>query len=284
MNAVRPIQSRILDSEYRALPAMNISLLKELRRSPLHFRHAMTHSKSSAAMALGTAAHCATLEPERFAHDFVVWDRRTDSGRAAPRTGKAWEAFVAEAGARTVLTADEYGLTVEMAAAVRTDAVAAKYLEHGEPEVSMTWTLDGRPCKGRVDWMTVMDDGPVIVGLKTARDCRPFVFGSAAARLGYHLQWAWYFDGYVASTGKTPRMVEIVVESDAPHAVVVYDIPPDVIDQGRDEYQELLRQLAICERDNVWPGPAETELVLSLPSWVYGSEDDINDLELEMTP
>jgi len=277
-----PIQSRIPADEYRALPAMNISLLKELRRSALHFQHAKTHPKESAAMTLGTAAHCAALEPERFTHDFVIWDRKTDSGRAAPRTGKAWEAFQAEAGARTVLTVDEYWLAVEMAAAVRTDAVAAKYLAQGEPEVSLRWQLVDRPCKGRVDWLTTMDDGPVIVGLKSARDCRPFIFGSAAAKLGYHLQWAWYFDGYLAITGKTPRMVEIVVESAAPHAVVVYVIPEDVIDQGRDEYQELLRQLAVCERDEIWPGPAETELILTLPSWVYGpADEDLSDLQLE---
>lgn len=281
MSIVAPIQSRVPNDEYRAVDAINVSLLKELRRSPLHFQHAKANPKESAAMTLGTAAHCATLEPERFAHDFVVWDRRTDSGRAAPRTGKAWEAFVAEAGARTVLTVEEYGLAVEMAAAVRTDPVAAKYLASGEPEVTLRWDLDGRPCKGRVDWLTHMDGEPVIVGLKTARDCRPFMFSSAAARLGYHLQWSWYFDGYRAIKRRTPRMVEIVVESAPPHAVVAYVIPEDVLDQGRDEYQELLRQLAICERDGRWPGPAETELVLSLPSWVYGSEDDINDLELE---
>jgi hypothetical protein len=276
------IQSRVPAEDYFALPALSISRLKELRRSPLHYRHLIEHPKSSPAMTLGTAAHCATLEPERFTRDFVIWDRRTESGRMSPRTGKAWDAFVAEAGSRTVLTSDEHAEASDMAMAVRLDPVAAKYLERGEPEVSLQWELGDRRCKGRADWITHLDGEPVLVGLKTARSCLPFVFGSAAAKLGYHLQWAFYFDGFRSITGKTPRMIEIVVESAPPHAVVVYVIPEDVLDQGRDEYVELLRILADCEARDEWPGPATTEQILTLPTWVYGqAEDDISELQLE---
>ena len=279
MNAV--IQSRVPAVEYFARPEISISRLKELRRSPQHYRHALLHPKESSAMTVGTAAHCATLEPERFASNFVVWTRRTESGRAAPRNGKIWDAFLVDAGERTVLTADEYEIATAMAAAVRSDPVAAKYLETGDPEATMTWEIDGRPCKGRADWITNLDGEPVLVGLKTARDCRTFAFGAAAARLGYHLQWAFYFDGFSTITGRAPRMIEIVVESAPPHAVVVYFVPEDVIEQGRDEYQDLLRLLADCEARDEWPGPATTEQMLSLPSWVYGTDEDISDLGLE---
>lgn len=233
-------------------------------------------------MTLGTAAHCATLEPERFPRDFLAWTRRTDSGRAAPRTGKAWEEFVAGAGTRTVLTADEYATAQAIASAVRADPVAAPYLVAGDPEVSMQWQLGERACKGRADWITTAADGvPVIVGLKTARDCRHFAFGAAAAKLGYHLQWSFYFDGYQAITGQAARMVEIVVESAPPHAVVVYAIPDDILAQGREEYQNLLNVLDDCEARGEWPGPATCEHVLTLPSWVYGSDEDISELGLE---
>jgi hypothetical protein len=146
----------------------------------------------------------------------------------------------------------------------------------------LEWDMDDRECKGRVDWLTHQDDGPVIAGLKTARDCRPFIFGSAAAKLGYHLQWAYYLDGYQAITGKAARLVEIVVESEPPHAVVVYVIPEDVLEQGRDEYRELMRMLALYEARDEWPGPAETEQILTLPTWVYGpAEEDLSELQLE---
>lgn len=275
------IQSRVPAADYFALPELSISRLKELRRSPMHYRYLLEHPKESAAMTLGTAAHCATLEPERFCRDYVAWCKRTESGRMAPRSGKAWDAFVAEFGERTILTEDEAATAAHIAAAVRGDAVAAKYLEAGEPEVTLRWTLGERHCKGRVDWLTTRDGAPVVVGLKTTRDCRPFAFGSVAARLAYYQQWAWYFDGYAAITGHEARMVEIVVESAPPHAVVVYIITEDILAQGREEYLRLIELLTRCEAEDCWPGPAETEQILSLPSWVYGTDEDVSDLGLE---
>lgn len=280
MNA---IVSALAMQEYVSVPATNISSLKELLRSPQHYRHRLAHPKKTAPMTLGTAAHCAVLEPERFATEYVAWTRTTESGRAAPRNGKAWDAYCAEHAERTILTADEYADALAIRDAVRGDVTAMKYIGAGDAEVSMRWEMHGRQCKGRVDWITHVDGQPVIVGLKTARNASHFPFASAAEKLGYHLQWAWYFDGYGHVTGKVPRVVEIVVESDAPHAVVVYDIPPDVIDQGRDEYMELLRLLAECEKRDEWPGYALGEQTLSLPSWVYGADDDINDIDLEVT-
>jgi hypothetical protein len=121
----------------------------------------------------------------------------------------------------------------------------------------------------------------VLVGLKTARDCRHFSFGNAAARMGYHLQWAYYFDGYMTITGAKPKVVEIVVEAEPPHAVAVYRIPDDILDQGHEEYMELLDRLAECEGNDQWPGPCPEEQILTLPSWVYGRDEDITDLGLE---
>ena len=221
-------------------------------------------------------------EPERFGREFAIWSRRTAAGKMSPRTGKEWDAFVVGAGAKTIITEDECSTALSIGAAVCANPVAAKYLESGEPEVTLQWDRDGRPCKGRVDWLTHQDGEPVLVGLKTARECRHFAFGAQAARLGYHLQFAWYFDGYQTITGKVPRVIEIVVESEPPHPVVVYVIPEDVIEQGRDEYRELMQTLERCERDNLWPGPAETEQILTLPSWIYGpAEEDLSELQLE---
>lgn len=280
MNA---IVSALPYSDYASAPALNISALKELRRSPLHYRYRLAHPKDTAPMRLGTAAHCATLEPDAFRERFVAWTRVTESGRNAPRSGKAWEAFADQHSHLTILTADEWNDACAIADAIRSDATAMKYIASGDAEVSMTWDMHGRKCKGRVDWITHVDGTPVLVGLKTARNAALFPFSSAAAKLGYHLQWAWYFDGYCAIKGTEPRVVEIVVESDAPHAVVVYDIPPDVILQGREEYEHLLRTLAECEARGEWPGYALGEQTLSLPSWVYGADDDINDIGLEAT-
>ena len=82
-----PIQSRVPRAEYNAIDGINITRLKEMRRSPLHYQYAVEHPKESAPMTLGIATHVAVLEPERFIRDFSVWDRVLDNGRAAPRNG-----------------------------------------------------------------------------------------------------------------------------------------------------------------------------------------------------
>jgi exodeoxyribonuclease VIII len=277
------IQSRVPREEYDAIEAINITRLKYLLRSPQHYQHALEHPKASGVMTVGIATHVSVLEPERFLKEFAIWNRKTDTGRSAPRNGKWWEAFQLEHQGQTILTEDQGVLALEIAKAVRFDEVANKYLATGDPEASLEWEIvGGRPAKGRVDWLTSIEGQPTIVGLKTSRDCRHFQFGSQAAKLGYHLQWAWYHDGFEAITGKKPHMVEVVVESDAPHAVATYIIPEDILAQGREEYQRLLQILASCEASGEWPGPVPHEEYLTLPTWAYpNTEDDLADLELE---
>jgi hypothetical protein len=273
-------------ARYLEIPAQSVSGLKHLRRSPMHFKHARENPKPpTAAMAFGTAAHCAVLEPDRFGRDFVVWDRTTDTGRAAPRNGKVWDAFLAKAQAdgATVITADEHAQCLALQRAMRSDPVAAPYLERGLPEVVMQWeTDDGRKCKGRADWLTAINGTTCLVGLKTTRDVTPRVFSNTASRLGYHLQWAWYADGYQrVQPDAQPATVEIVVEAEAPYAVTVYVVPDHVIDQGRSEYQRLLEQLAACEARNHWPGPSEMPIVFELPAWAYDGEGDDGAIALD---
>lgn len=277
------IRSRVPAEEYHSLPGISISRLKTLSRSPLHYQYELTHPKTSSAMTLGTAAHCAVLEPHLYAERFAVWQRLSENGNACPRKGQFWDAFVAANAGKTILTADDHATAQAIGKAVRSDPVAMKYLSFGEPEVTLTWMLHDRPCRGRADWITKIDGEPVIVGLKTAKDCRPNQFGSQEARLGYHMQHAFYHDGYVAITGTIPRMVEIVVESAPPHALVVYRIPTDIIEQGRDDYMNLLATLDACERSGEWPGPGNgMEMELTMPSWAYPGTDDLTDIGLEI--
>lgn len=276
------ITSRMPRTEYDTIIATSITRLKELRRSPQHYQWNLNNPRESDALTLGTATHVAVLEPERFDTDFAIWDRRTDAGAMSPRRGQHWEAFSGVNHGKKILTADEAADAKTIAAAVRSDATAMQYLATGDPEITMEWTYGDRPCKGRGDWLTTIRGVPTMVGLKTTRDCRLFQFGSQAAKLEYGMQWAWYRDGYQMITQAVPRVIEIVVESTAPHAVATYVIDNDILLQGRDNYIELLKVLSECEESGNWPGPVVGEQILTLPSWYYGEvTDDLSDLGLE---
>ena len=262
---------------YRALDGLSISNLKVLRDSPMKYRHnLMTPREETAAMALGTAAHCAILEPAKIKSEYVLWDGGT-------RRGKDWEAFKVDNAGKRILTVDEFETINGMRKAVRQFAPAARYLAEGEAEISMTWAdpETGRACRGRMDWLTKIDGRDIIVDLKTTRSASAFGFGSQAAKLGYHLQIAYYFDGFHEITGRYPDMKILAVESSSPFEPAIFSVPEDIILQGREEYRNLLTRLTECERANNWPPALETEEPLTLPSWVYGSEDsDLSGLGL----
>ena len=69
--------------------------------------------------------------------------------------------------------------------------------------------------------MTVTADGTHwLPDVKTTgRSARPAAFARDAATFGYHVQDAFYQDGYFACTGVHPRFLDIVVETTAPHLV-----------------------------------------------------------------
>lgn len=270
---------------YTSLDRTRISHLKEMYRSPLHYRYWMTATKKSPSLELGSVAHVAVLEPDRFEREFVIWDERTEGGKLRPRTGKDWEAFCDASKGKAIVRADEYGHACAMRDAVRGSAVGQKYLAGGGyAEVAMLWddVATGRKCKGRADWITSVDGCDTLVGLKTTRDGDFRAFANQAARLLYHLQWAFYYDGYACATGRRARVVELVVESTRPHDVVAYIVPADVLELGREHYRELLVRLGECEKENRWPGRADREQLFELPAYMrHDDEEDLGELELE---
>lgn len=280
------VPARIPVPEYNEIDAVNYSTLKYVLKSPRHYYHAKTiGTEQTPAMALGTACHCAILEPERFSDEFAVWDSQTKSGRSAPRTGKAWEHFRRVNAGATILTTKQYETAAAMRDAVRADPIAMQFLSEGDAEVALVWTDEATKllCKGRVDWITRIDGEPVIVGLKTAADAGFDAFSRQSNRLLYHLQWAMYREGYHTITGEIPRVIEIAVESKVPHDSVVYEIGSDVIEPGLALYREALDEVARCRDKGVWPGQGGGEIVsLVLPAWAAGVPSD-DEVALDMT-
>jgi hypothetical protein len=269
--------------DYAAIDAVNISTLKQIiRYSPRHYQHLLSAPrKDTTALAFGRLVHCAVLEPDALAGRYVVepdyGDLRTKAARA---DRDAWR--TEHIGAECV--SDEWmDKALGMSAAVRGDPVAAPYLNGGRPEVTLTWSdaETGVSCKGRVDWLSFADrtERPdCIVGLKTTRTILPDAFARGAVGYGYSPAWAFYADGYERMFGRAIPSVEIVVESDPPHDVVVYEIPDEELDEGRREYREALVLLARCRERNEWPGVSGGKLLtFRRPKWAQHHDDD--DLE-----
>jgi exodeoxyribonuclease VIII len=256
---------------------VNFSTLKAMLRSPAHYRHAaQTPREDTAGLRLGRAVHLAVLQPELFESEVAVWP--AENGR---RWGRAWDAFREEHPDRTILTETEAAECVALAAAVRGHPLASALLSGGQAEASAQWTdaATGIDCKGLLDYV-----GPGgIVDLKTTRDASLSGFGRECWRYSYHLQAAFYVDGWAESHGGERLPFSMVaVEKEPPHVVVVYRVPEDVLDLGRQEIAGLLESVKRCRAEKRWPGYADAAVDLELPRWAIGDDDrDVSGLGLD---
>jgi exodeoxyribonuclease VIII len=257
--------------EYTSIRAVNWSTLRELRRSPLHYRHRLSEpAEETTAMLMGRAVHTAVLEPDRFPLDYVVWE----GGR---RAGREWDDFKAAAGSKTILREEDYARCLAIRDAVRGHAVASAQIVGGRAEVAAEWTDPGTMirCKSRIDYIS----NRALIDLKTCRLIDGRLFGASAATMGYHNQLAFAFEG-VKQLGMSPAVKIVAVESQAPHDVAVFALDEDVLATAGEENAQLLSRLVGCRERDEWPGTYPDEMPLALPLWAMKYEDDMSGLGL----
>lgn len=226
-------------SVYHANPALGSSLLKKIHSKTL--LHALTvKQEETDSMILGSAIHCAILEPERFTSDFVVCpkvDRRTAAGKAT------YAEFEAAAGDKTVLTADQMEIVEGMKASIMSHPVASMMLNGGEAEYSYYHkdVTTGLELKCRPDY----HNGGALIDLKTTMDASYEGFAKQMGNLGYHLQAAYYLDVFNGSQGTNyDEFFFVAIENKAPYAIAVYRLDSAQIEHGRIAYQRALSEYA----------------------------------------
>ena len=120
----------------------------------------------------------------------------------------------------------------------------------------------------RFDAEEIEREKGVIVDLKTTRDASPDGFAKSVAQYRYHVQAAFYSDGYKAAFGEAPRgFVFIAVETEPPYLVAVYVASETMTSRGRIEYQTDLDTFRECLATDTWPGYSSSPLTLDLPKW-----------------
>ncbi len=288
------------NAEYRAGAGTSVSDLKVIvHKSPSHLREMRLNPlQPTPAQRLGTAVHCHLLEREEFASRYAV---------CPPEIGlstKYGRQFVEEVAAegRLVLTTDEADRVVAMSRKLLDNPHVRKLLamEH-RVETAIYWrdAATGVLCKARPDLMIepchTFPHG-LIFDLKTALDASESGFSRAAHKYGYHMQAAWYADGYqqVYGTAAAPIFVFGAVESEAPFEPKLWvanrggDSEGDVSELmrlGRAECRRALEIYAECERTGRWPGYSTELQQLPLPPWgirQLNEEDDDGDGEIDV--
>jgi len=253
----------------------------ELGGSPAHYKAAQeTPMTPTPAMALGTALHCALLEPERFATEYV------NTGCNDKRQKAYKEA--AETLGDKALTARDADWLAGMQAAVwqgdDSNAEAARKLLSMEGDTELSAFARHEPTgivrRCRFDLLTRFDmDGRVFAAdIKKTKDASPAEFAKSVWRYRYHVQAAYYSDIYYSITGKPlDSYTFIAIEEAPPHAVQVYAISDEDMALGRELYIRDLNLVADCAASGRWPlapeGATPTAYnaapsILSLEAWM----------------
>jgi len=233
------ITTSLTNAEYRSVAAVSKSDLDLVAKSAalLEWSRNAPRGECNATEIVGTATHCALLETDRFAVDYVkepVIEKRSNAGKAAAA------AFAESCKDKIVLSADDYEMTLAMRDSILAHPVARELLtSEGQSEASIFFEFGGIKCKCRPD--RIVANRHIMVDVKTTDDIDKFYWSVRDYR--YHVQDASYSEGYFQLTGEWPRFIFVVVGKKrvfGRHPVRVFELSQEWKDQGRAEFMRDL--------------------------------------------
>jgi hypothetical protein len=271
----------------RRLDVASASGLKQVLRSPAHFKHWAEHpedDKSSPALTFGRALHAAILEPDVFLRTYAVveagapkyptpaqWNAKKSNpdSEAAKAWWKEWEANNA---GRIRLSLDDYDRAQRMADSARSHPVAAGLIVGGDREITFRWhdEATGLACQSRAD---LYAPGEFLMDVKSCRDASAEGFARAVVSYQYGLQHAHYLEGIRACGDAIRWFVFLAIESEAPYVCQPYVLDSHAESLGIAQRQRALTLQSKCLTTGRWPGYSEQLGELTLPAWAFYGED-----------
>lgn len=256
------ILSDMPERDYHAHRSISKSSLDLFNRSPAHYKFAAARQPTRH-MAIGSAIHCALLEPARFETDYLILD-------VADRRASEWREAKKQRGTdEYILTRAEADGVLGMQAAVFANPQTHDLLNqpHDDCEISV-FAHDpetGLLCRARVDLL----GDTWALDLKKTQDARADAFSRAIGNYRYHVQAAFYSDVIGWATGTQPeRFKFLAVEENPPHANRVYTLDDEAMAAGRAAYRADLTRYAECVETDEWPAYDDEPELIGLPGWM----------------
>ena len=252
------------------------SVLKQHLISPAHALAAITEdAESTKAQALGTAMHCAILEPERFRRDYFC--APTGDGRTKRFKEELAQLKRAHPGAEP-LRAPDWEACIRVSRKMwRHETVRALLEGRGVNELSAVADLPyGFRMKMRVDRYTKYAGYPTIVDFKkVGRDVRPFAFSRDAAKYRYHFQArAYLYCLDQIDLNPDRRFLTVAFEDKPPFECVVYEYDIQSMNAAEVLFERACRSHANCVATGHWPGLSQIVTPLTLPDWALNEQEE----------
>jgi len=243
---------------HRKTEYISKSLLDLVHKSPAHYLAYIEGEKQAptSAMNLGSLVHSVVFNQDNYAV-LPECDRRTKEGKLI------YESFMALCEDKELFVSHkDYELALNIRNAVLAHPKAALLLEQGQAEISVFGKIEGFDAKCRVDFLNTKHN--VIVDLKTTNSAAPDEFAKSVWNYRYHVQAAFYMD-----LTKAERFFFIAVDKEKPFNVELYELDPEAIERGRQEYKKDIQTLQKCLDTGNWHGYTEDKKIhiISLPTW-----------------
>ena len=277
------------------------ALCKILLDSPAAWRFG--DHDTTPALKFGIAGHAALLESEKFDAEFVRGLDKADypdalSSEAAIKswlkargikgysnksgsellalvdmTGEpvqVWSQMVdqydMDHDGKVVVNPADYDKIMQMRAVVFADDVYAARLSTGFAEYSIFGELDGVKVKIRPDILTEHGE---IWDYKTTASAKPEKFGRSSYDYGYLLKMALQHDVFSAAYGKPPAGVTLLAqEKKPPYIAQAYELTPEQLAIGRQQYKQALQIYKRCRELDSWPAYGGGMMTLQLPEFI----------------
>jgi exodeoxyribonuclease VIII len=266
--------------EYAVLPAINFSSLRRFSLTAAHARYFIEHPpKETKALRFGHLMHTVILEPQKLDENFLIApkvDRRTTVGK------RAWAEFERLAKGRTIVNDDEMRICQNIRKNIAEHPTGREllYAQDGANELTLVWldAVTGLLCKSRLDRFGALNAQGAIGDVKsTGKPASLRNWQRSCFEYGYFEQAAMYREGaqtlFPLPEGYDRSFIWVVVESNEPNLVRLFEAEYDAMQHGYQEFRKHLDAYAECVRSGEYPGWEEGIETTGLPAWAQKTFD-----------
>jgi hypothetical protein len=247
---------------YDAMEGINYSTAKALLRSGAHYQAALAAKgketeEDRKRFIVGSGLHSVILEGKSLTD---LYAQKPDGMSFATKEGKAWRAEQT----LPVIDAEQVAQIQGMASAINNHPLAKAVLDSCQHrEVPLQADVEGVLCRGLVDALGRDRSGNgIIVDLKSSRDASPKEFKRTVEwTLHYDLQAQWYKELARNCDHGDCSFLWVVVENEPPHAVMVYQQGPELVESGNRKLLQVLTTYKECVASGVWSGYQKTPAI-----------------------
>jgi PDDEXK-like uncharacterized protein DUF3799 len=230
--------------KYRAHPNLGSTDLKNLLKTPAHYRQAKENESTTRAKDMGRAIHSYMLEYSTFFQFHAVEpDGIVHKGRNPWK--KDWAKFKADNADKIIVDRETWAAIKGIQKSIAEHPEASSIFERSRTEVSII----GEKRKARADLFS----GEFIADLKSCDDATEDKFLSSIQKYGYYLQAAMYLDEAKAADGRHRDFIWVACETKPPYGVQVFMGDDEMIERGRREYLAAQEIYDRCVENNHWP-------------------------------